>query len=500
MTEIIEKLKSVAHDVGILYVEDNKGLRENMALLLTKFTTQLWVAEDGRKGYELYRTHHPAIIITDINMPEMSGFELAKEAKNDNPDVRIIFLSAFDDKEHLHEAIGVGVFRFLTKPTKVPLLITALYDAIVAINQERDKRIFTNQITDIFNYQNNLLMMLKEGVPLLVNQQFLDFFGVHNLESFMEEKERFDQLLLQHQGFLYSTPELSWFKQAEANLGKLFHTKIRNHHEEFRHLIMKLRAIPHKEHYSILSFDDITDLNLLSIFDVNGAKSDQILQEQAAVVKLMKVIKDNSAEVKLHNFYRGLTIVNSAILIKIENNELTLKTTHSQLKAIKVANNIIATSELFPYNVQCKAIKTIDFDEQTVVFSDVKFIAESATKREFIRLEPERKRHSVTLFYRDLKFPGSSHIVDISIRSVKIEIDALPAGLCVDEMLKISIVIDTETQPLNFLITGNVYRITNLNKCYHIVLLFELSAINRTKMENYLVNRQMELIREFKAL
>lgn len=500
MTEIVEKLKALAPDIGILYVEDNKGLRENMSLLLKKFFSNIWAAEDGLKGHELYQAHHPAIILTDITMPNMSGFELAKEIKANNNDVRVIFLSAFDEKDYLHEAINIGVFRYLTKPTKVPLLITALHDAVVAIHEERNKRIFENQLKDIFNYQNNIIIMLKNGDPILVNQQFLDFFGAKSLDKFMETEKRFEKLLLEHQGFLYPNQESGWFEHAAANPGKLFHTKISNHTGQARHLIMKLRVIPEKEGYTILSFDDITDLNLLMIFDSKAAKNDQILQERTAVVKLMKVIKDNSAEVKLHNFYRGLTIVNSAVMIKIEGNELTLKTTHSQLKAIRAANSIIATSELFPYDVQCNTIKSIDFDEQTVLFSDVKFIERSAIQREFIRLEPDKMRHSVTLFYREIKFFGTSHIVDISIRSAKIEIDALPAGLGIGEMVKVAVVIDTDKQPLNFSISGNVYRIDNFAKSYHIVVLFELPPPIRDKLGNYLANRQMEIIREFKAL
>ena len=500
MNEIIEKLKILTHDLGILYVEDNKGLRDNMSVLLAKLFPNVWSAGDGKTAYEFYKIHHPAIVLSDINMPEMSGLELARKIKEEDDDVRFIILSAFDEKEYLHEAIEAGVFRYATKPTKVPLLIDALYAAAVAINSRRDRRIFDNQLRDIFNYQNNLLIMLKEGEAVLVNQQFLDFFGVNSLDLFREKYDGFDTLLLEHQGFLYTTQEREWFKEATSNPGKLFHTKVLNHAREVCHLIMKLRLIPDKEGYTILSFDDITDLNLMMIFDNKTAKNDLMLQERSCVIKLMQVIRDNSAEVKLHNFYRGLTVVNSAVLVSIEDNNMILKTTYTQLKAIKFGNNITITSELFPYSVVCKSIINIDFDEQTVTFSDVKFLDKSADQRAFIRLEPEEKRHSITLFYREIKFFGTTRIVDISVCSVKIEIDALPAGLSVAEAVKITIVFDTDKQPLNFSITGTVYRIDNFTRNYHIVILFELSSTNSEKLTNYLAKRQLELIREFKAL
>lgn len=500
MTAIIEELKTLAPSLGILYVEDNKGLRDNMAGLLGKFFPHIWIAADGREGHDLYLAHNPAIVLTDINMPEMKGFELAREIKVHNSDVRIIFLSAYDEKEYLHEAIEIGVFRYLTKPTKVPLLITALRDAALSIHDEQNKRIFENQLKDIFNYQNNLLIMLKDGDPILVNHQFLNFFGLKSLDQFMKNNEEFNGLLLEHKGFLYSTSEAFWFDQAVANPGKLFHTKVLNHAKKACHLIMKLRTIPDKEGYTILSFDDITDLNLMMIFDNKAAQNDQKLQDNTAVLKLMNVIKENSSEVKLHNFYRGLTIVNNGVLIQSNNNEIVVKTTYSQLKAIKLDKNITITSELFPFSVLCKSANALDFDTQTVAFTDMQFVQESADQRANIRLEPNEERHSVTLFQNDIKFFGKTRIVDISICSVKIEFDALPAGLAVGETAKIAIVFDTDKQPLNLSISGTVYRIDSFAKWFHIVLLFELTPANQDKLLGYLANRQIELIREFKAL
>lgn len=500
MNTIIEELMQLGRDVKILYVEDNKGLRESIVGLLAKFFPHLDYADNAEMGYKRYREHAPDILLTDIKMSGMSGFDLAKMIKADNRDVRILFISAFDEKEYLYEAIEIGTFRYLSKPTKVPVLITALHAAVLEISHERHKRIFEKQMNDIFNYQNNLLVMLDQEKPILVNQQFLDFFDVKNLDEFMQLQGGLTKLLLKHQGFLYPTSESGWFETALQNPGKLFHTKILNRDGEARHLIMKLRKIPDKEGFVILSFDDISDLNLMMIFDENTAKSDQKSKDCTAVVKLMNVIKENSSEVKLHNFYRGLTIVNSAVLLKTEENKIVLKTAYSQLKAIKMAKSITISSELFPYSVLCKVANTINFDEQTVSFSDMQFIHESADHRVNIRLELDEERHSVTLFRNDIKYLGRTRIVDISICSVKVELDAMPAGFEVDEIVRISIVLETDKQPLSLSIKGRVYRIDTFSKSFHIVFLFELSSVYHDKLLDYIAKRQLELIREFRAL
>lgn len=500
MNEILKHLTILGEDIKILYIEDNKGLRESIIALLTKIFPHLLHAENGEIGLDFYYQHNPDIVLTDIKMPGLSGLDLSKKIKQDNNDVRVIFLSAFDDKEYLHEAINIGAFKYLSKPTKVPLLISTLYEAVLSIIKERNKRIFENQLTDIFNYQNNLLMMINKTDPIVVNRQFLDFFGVKTLDEFIEKHKGIGELLLEHQGFLYPTAESGWFEIALENPGKLFHTKVHNHNKEARHLIMKLRVIPEKKELVILSFDDITDLNLMMIFDGNATKKDQKLHDSTAVRKLLNVVKENSSEVKLHNFYRGLTIVNSAVLVSMDEKKVVLKTSHSQLKAIQLAKNLIITSELFPFSVLCHATNSIDFDQQTVTFSEMQFVKESANQRANIRLEPDLERHSITLFQNEIKFLGTIRIIDISICSVKIEMDALPASLAVGEISKIVIVLETDKQPLNLTLLGTVYRIDNFHRSFHIVFLFELSALYQEKLLDYIAKRQMELIREFKAL
>lgn len=501
MKTLIENIQKLSHELKILYIEDNKGLRENVLSLLTKLFPNILHAESGDSGYEYFCKYNPEIILTDIRMPGISGLELAhKIREDDRHDVRIIFLSAFDDKEDLHQAIDSGAFRYLTKPAKVPILINTLHEAVVSIHKERNKRIFENQLEDIFHYQNNLILMLQHNEPIVVNRQFLDFFGVQNLTEFIDTHPDIKTLLLEHTGFLFTTEESTWIEKAFENPGKLFHTKILNHDQHARHLIMKLKPVPKKEGYSILSFDDITDLNLMMIFDGNAAKNDQKSHDSSVVKKLMNVVKENGSEVKLHNFYRGLTVVNTAVLISMDEKKIVLKTSHSQLKAIKITKMILITSEIFPATVLCNTVGAIDFDQQTVTFSDMKFIQESANQRANIRLEPDAERHSVTLFQNEIKFLGNIRIVDISICSVKIEIDALPAGLKVGETAKIVIVLETEKQPLNLNIAGKIHRIDTLSRSFHVVLLFELSSNFSDKLLDYLVQRQMELIREFKAL
>jgi hypothetical protein len=87
-----------------------------------------------------------------------------------------------------------------------------------------------------------------------------------------------------HKEFLYTTDSQTWYEHAVENIGTLFHTKIQNHEGQKRHLILKVRDVPEKQGHFILSFDDVTELNLMSLFDSESAKNDNLAQDKASIL------------------------------------------------------------------------------------------------------------------------------------------------------------------------------------------------------------------------
>ncbi|MDQ1267900.1 MAG: hypothetical protein QG560_543, partial [Campylobacterota bacterium] len=169
MKDVIETIKALSNNIGVLYVEDNLGLSENVKTLLLRVFKNVHVAHDGEEGYEEFLKNRPKIVITDVNMPGMNGFEMAKKIKETESDCKIIILSAFDEKNHLYTAIDLGVFAYLHKPAKAPELISTLHDAVLQIHKEDNSRIFITQLQNIFNYQNNIVIMMHKNRFVLVN-------------------------------------------------------------------------------------------------------------------------------------------------------------------------------------------------------------------------------------------------------------------------------------------------------------------------------------------
>ena len=102
-------------DKSILVVDDDSNIRSLLQQELTEAGYIVRLAEDGRKALALIREEIPGLVILDVMMPEMNGFDVAAVLKNDpaTMDIPIIILSIVEDKER---GFRLGVDRYLTKP------------------------------------------------------------------------------------------------------------------------------------------------------------------------------------------------------------------------------------------------------------------------------------------------------------------------------------------------------------------------------------------------
>ena len=84
------------------------------------------VAENGRVGLELFRSHTPDIVITDINMPLMNGIDMAREIKLLKADTKLIILSAYSDQQYAEKLTEIGVEAFILKPVAFSTLFAVI--------------------------------------------------------------------------------------------------------------------------------------------------------------------------------------------------------------------------------------------------------------------------------------------------------------------------------------------------------------------------------------
>ncbi|HIP12298.1 MAG TPA: hybrid sensor histidine kinase/response regulator [Arcobacter sp.] len=110
------------NDISILYVEDEKGVREGLADILKFFCTELHIACDGVEGLELYKKYIPNIVISDIRMPNMDGVEMANKIRQIKESQHIIFTSAHSNDKYFIDAIELQVDGYILKPVNIEKL------------------------------------------------------------------------------------------------------------------------------------------------------------------------------------------------------------------------------------------------------------------------------------------------------------------------------------------------------------------------------------------
>ncbi|NLN13010.1 MAG: EAL domain-containing protein [Arcobacter skirrowii] len=178
MNKEIDRLKNV----NVLYAEDEKELRYITSEFLKSFTKTQYVASNGEEGFNLFLEHQDSIdlIITDINMPILSGMDMIKKIKEINPKIPIIIATAFSNKEYLLEAINIGVDKYVLKPIDISKLLQAM---LQSLNYHELKDLYTDNLTKLANknrlqkdlkYSNNDLLALLDIDEFLATN---DLFG-----------------------------------------------------------------------------------------------------------------------------------------------------------------------------------------------------------------------------------------------------------------------------------------------------------------------------------
>jgi DNA-binding response OmpR family regulator len=117
----------------ILVVEDDKLVRDNLNYLLSNEGYSVIQAEDGLKAFEYVSEAVPDLIISDIHMPKMSGFDLFKKLKNntETESIPIIFLTADTRLQKMQEGISLGAADYLIKPYDLEELLDAVYTKLL---------------------------------------------------------------------------------------------------------------------------------------------------------------------------------------------------------------------------------------------------------------------------------------------------------------------------------------------------------------------------------
>ena len=129
-------MESLTEAATILVVDDEENAREGLSKILSKEGYSVYMASNGKEAIEILRRQSFDLVITDMRMPLMDGFEVLREIKKMNENIGVIMITAYGEVESYLEAINMGAFEYINKPVRV----NELKRVITKVLEERHRK------------------------------------------------------------------------------------------------------------------------------------------------------------------------------------------------------------------------------------------------------------------------------------------------------------------------------------------------------------------------
>lgn len=172
-------------NVNILYVEDEDIIRENITDMLRDVCCEIFTAKNGQEGYNLFieKQEHINLVISDIQMPIMSGLEMAKQIREITYEVPIIFTTAFSDSKYLFDSINTGVDAYVEKPIDIMQLLRVTKKTILPFSQRKAllEQAYQDKLTGLKNRSALDLQMEKNVHSAFILMDIYAFQVVNDL-------------------------------------------------------------------------------------------------------------------------------------------------------------------------------------------------------------------------------------------------------------------------------------------------------------------------------
>lgn len=146
----------------ILVVDDEESIREFLEIMLKKEGYEVTTAEDGLKAKEILSKKSFDMVISDMQMPNVTGIELLKYVKDSYPDIVFMMITAFGTTETAVEAMKMGAYDYVTKPFKIDEVRLNIHNALRSKNLETEVRILKKELVKEYSFQN----MVGNSAPM----------------------------------------------------------------------------------------------------------------------------------------------------------------------------------------------------------------------------------------------------------------------------------------------------------------------------------------------
>jgi two-component system response regulator YesN len=302
-------------------------------------------AFNGLEALQLVREKDPDILISDINMPEMTGIDLLRALKNEKSRTQVIFISGFHEFEYAHAALKYGAKDYLLKPINEKQLEQAIMDSV---NRE-------NQFILREEHQVTSILKINELIAHEFPMDLKGFFSIVNCQIKQNSPE------------ILNKGEKNILHFSSINLIKDFLSNLENHWiiEENNNIFLLLY---HKEKDSLIHLQNFLFDKIVNIIKDN--LNEIILISAGKIVDTIKSINksyETSLEVMNLRYYYGTKAV--LRYVKRVENRYTIEDLFTEQS--KIIDSLQKSDREIKYKVDCylKVLKDISFGKKEVTLS-----------------------------------------------------------------------------------------------------------------------------------
>jgi len=176
----------MAKPIKILLAEDEVALGQIIKESLETRDFEVLLCEDGEKAFKTYKTESPEILVLDVMMPKKDGFTLAKEIREIDETIPIIFLTAKSQTQDVVEGFTIGGNDYLKKPFSMEELIVRIHNLIsrTRLQKTADDLVIGDYS---FDFPKQLLTYkAEETVQLTHREAHLLFHLIKNKNSVLD--------------------------------------------------------------------------------------------------------------------------------------------------------------------------------------------------------------------------------------------------------------------------------------------------------------------------
>ena len=179
----------------VLVVDDSRTMRMATRVVMERLGMEVLEAEDGERAIERFREERPDMVLIDVRMPGMDGFEVVRELRNlcGTDWVPIVFVSAIEQEHGVEKAIEAGGDDFLTKPVS-PVVLESKIRALRRLEGMRRELVAISERLQEANEQLGRLSH-QDGLTGLGNRRLFDLLLLRELSTARREGRSLGLLL-----------------------------------------------------------------------------------------------------------------------------------------------------------------------------------------------------------------------------------------------------------------------------------------------------------------